>query len=189
MRQKLWLSSYLTRSLVGKALEKSCKWLLLYYLILKAGFQQTKFCVFRRCSLGPLRCSLAQRSAYSSSNNLAPPISRVLIGQHLIFSLLTPPTCCNSPPKCTPVKYKAKQKAGFPIVTYTTSAKVQILACWKVNYGLISLFCIHYDAVSTIWNNRLSSRNCQFVLTPCTLRLAETFWLVKTFVLGCLNFN
>ena len=29
--------SYLTRSLVGKALEKSCKWLLSYAVILKAG--------------------------------------------------------------------------------------------------------------------------------------------------------
>ena len=57
--------------------------------------------------------------AYSSPCNLTPPISWVLIGQPLIFSL-TSPTCCNSPRKCTPVKYKARQKAGFQIVTYTT---------------------------------------------------------------------
>ena len=58
---------------------------------------------------------------YSSSHNLTPAISRVMIGQHLIF--YSPPwlKCCNSPRKCTPVKYKARQKAGFPIVTYTTS--------------------------------------------------------------------
>ena len=30
--------------------------------------------------------------------------------------LLTLP-CCNSPQKCTSVKYKKRQKAGFPIVT------------------------------------------------------------------------
>ena len=54
---------------------------------------------------------------YSSSYNLTPPTSRVLIGQHLIFCSLTSPTCCNSPRKCTPVKYKARQKAGFRIVT------------------------------------------------------------------------
>ena len=60
---------------------------------------------------------LARSLTYSSSYNLAPPISRVLIGQHLIFCSLMSPTCCNLPRKCTPVKYKAKQKAGFPIVT------------------------------------------------------------------------
>ena len=58
---------------------------------------------------------------YSSSDNLASPISRVLIIRHLILCSLTSPTCCNSPRKCTPVKYKARQKAGFPIITYTTS--------------------------------------------------------------------
>ena len=58
---------------------------------------------------------------YSSSHNLTPAISRVMIGQHLIF--YSPPwlKCCNSPRKCTPVKYKARQKDGSPIVTQTTS--------------------------------------------------------------------
>ena len=46
---------------------------------------------------------------YSSSYNLTPPISRVLIGQHLIFCSLASPACCNSPRKCTPVKYKMRQ--------------------------------------------------------------------------------
>ena len=54
---------------------------------------------------------------YSSSYNLTPPISRVLIGRHLFFCSLMSPACCNSPWKCTPVKYKARQKAEFPIVT------------------------------------------------------------------------
>ena len=53
----------------------------------------------------------------NSSYNLAPPISWVLIGRHLIFFPLTLRTFCNSPRKCTPVKYKARQKAGSPIVT------------------------------------------------------------------------
>ena len=52
-----------------------------------------------------------------TSYNLTPPISRVLIGQHLIFCSLTSPTCCNLPRKCTPVKYKNGQKAGFPNAT------------------------------------------------------------------------
>ena len=60
-------------------------------------------------------------NTYSLSYNLRPPIARVLIGQHLIFYSLTSPTCCSSPRKCTPVKYKKRQKAGFPVVTYTTS--------------------------------------------------------------------
>ena len=46
---------------------------------------------------------------YSPSYNLTPPICWVLIGQHLFFCSLTPPTCCNSPRKCTPVKYKKRQ--------------------------------------------------------------------------------
>ena len=55
--------------------------------------------------------------AYRTSDNETPPISRVLIGRHLIFHSLTSPPCCNLPRKCTPVKYKKRQKAGFPIVT------------------------------------------------------------------------
>ena len=54
--------------------------------------------------------------AYSSSYNLTPAISQVLIGQHSISCLPTWPTCGNSPRKCTPVEYKARQKAGFPVV-------------------------------------------------------------------------
>ena len=68
-------------------------------------------------------CSKLERYAYSSSYNLAPAISRVLIGQRLIFCSPTWPTCCNSTLKCTPVKHKARQKAGFQIVTYTTSTE------------------------------------------------------------------
>ena len=51
---------------------------------------------------------------YSASDNVTPPISRVLIGRHLIFGSLKSPTCCNLTPKCTPVKYKKRQKPGFP---------------------------------------------------------------------------
>ena len=53
----LWLS-HLTGSLVEKALEKSCKWLLFCSLIFKTGFQQDDFCVFGRCA-----CSPAQKFA------------------------------------------------------------------------------------------------------------------------------
>ena len=58
---------------------------------------------------------------YSLSDNLAPLISRVLISQRLIFCSLTSLKCCNSPLKCTPVKYKTRQKARLPIFTQTTS--------------------------------------------------------------------
>ena len=58
---------------------------------------------------------------YSSSCNLTQPISRVLIGRHVIFCLPTWSKCCSSPRKCTPVKYNARQKSGFQILTYTTS--------------------------------------------------------------------
>ena len=60
---------------------------------------------------------LVHHPTYSPSYNLSPPISRVLIGQYLIFCSLKSPTCYNSPRKCTPVKYKKRQKAWFPIVT------------------------------------------------------------------------
>ena len=69
------------------------------------------------------RCSVT----YSSSYNLTPAISRVLIGEHLIFCSPPWPTCCTSPRKCTPVKYKVRQKAGFPIVIYTTSQEKMFL--------------------------------------------------------------
>ena len=45
----------------------------------------------------------------------------LVVFQHARCSNTSSPTCCNSPRKCTPVKYKARQKARFPIVTYTTS--------------------------------------------------------------------
>ena len=58
---------------------------------------------------------------YSSSCNLTQPISRILIGRHVISCLPTWPKCCSSPRKCTPVKYNARQKSRFQILTYTTS--------------------------------------------------------------------
>ena len=58
---------------------------------------------------------------YSTSDNVVPPISPVLIGRHLIFCWLSSPTCCNWPRKCKPVKHKKRQKAGFSIVTQTPS--------------------------------------------------------------------
>ena len=55
--------------------------------------------------------------AYRTSDNETPPISRVLIGRHLIFYSLTSPPCYNLPRECTPVKYQKRQKGGFPFVT------------------------------------------------------------------------
>ena len=59
--------------------------------------------------------------AYSFSCNLTPEISRVLTDQHWILCSPTSPTCCNSPQKCKTVKYQARQKAGFPTVTFDTN--------------------------------------------------------------------
>ena len=68
--------------------------------------------------LKDLRCShrkifkvcltIFQHYAYSSSCNLAPPISRVLSDRHLIFCSLTSPMCCNLPWKYTPVRRRGK---------------------------------------------------------------------------------
>ena len=54
--------------------------------------------------------------SYSLPYNLTPPISRLRIGPHIFFCLLTSPTCCSSCRKYAPVKHKARPKAGFPIV-------------------------------------------------------------------------
>ena len=59
-----------------------------------------------------LTTSTKRYQPYSPFYNLAPPIFRVLIGQYLIFCSLKSPTCCSSLRKCTPVKYKKKQKLG-----------------------------------------------------------------------------
>ena len=59
----------------------------------------------------------AGSKTYSTSDNGTPPLSRVLIGQHLIFCWLMSPSSCNLPWKYMPVKYNKRQKAGFPIVT------------------------------------------------------------------------
>ena len=53
-------------------------------------------------------------------NNLMSVISRVLIGQHLIFYSATWPTYSNSPQKCMPVKWKVGQKVAYQFVEYTT---------------------------------------------------------------------
>ena len=72
----------------------------------------------KRYSLATVNgCPKEPYLTYSTSDNEAPLISRVLIGRHLIFHSLTSPPCCSSPRKCTPVKYKTKQKARFLVVT------------------------------------------------------------------------
>ena len=52
---------------------------------------------------------------YSTSDNVTPPITRVLIARHLIFDSLTSPTCCNSPRKCTPYNIRKGKKLGFQL--------------------------------------------------------------------------
>ena len=63
-------------------------------------------------------------------------VSRVMIDKHLIFCPYMWSTCCNTPRKCTPVKYKVRQKAGFPIVTYTTSFWTLDSRRWTFDAGL-----------------------------------------------------
>ena len=89
-------------------------WWFLLFLIIKYPIINISSSAFR----GSHRRSSV---TYSSSYNLTPAISRVLIGEQLIFCSPPWPTCCNSPRKCTSVKYKARQKTGFPIVTHTSS--------------------------------------------------------------------
>ena len=55
-------------------------------------------------------------STCSLSNNLIQLTSQVLIGPQLTFCLPTSPTCCNLSRKCTLVKWKVRQKIGYPSV-------------------------------------------------------------------------
>ena len=141
----------------------------------KKGLCRINFAILTKIS--PVKSSLW----YSSSYNLIPAISRVLIGWHLIFCSPMWPTCCNSSRKCTRVKYKARQKAGFPIVTYTTP----ILTCaihiplvyllnpnqrvfiifsgsirmgyWPVHLKLVPLSQMLNNILNTIHNNKIVS--------------------------------
>ena len=62
---------------------------------------------------------------------MAPPISRVLIGRHLAFCSLTSSTCCNSPRKCTTIKYKARQKAEFNNKLQQFVCKLPAISFWN----------------------------------------------------------
>ena len=100
---------------------------------------------------------------YSTSGNVTPPICRVLIGQHLIFSSLTLPTCCNSPRKCTPVKHKTRQKARFQIVSYTTSQQ-------PCQIGNFRLKIVNFEECCVL---RLTDSNTDYTLN-C---IGKNFWI------------
>ena len=71
-------------------------------------FWKHRFLAICRCAF---KCS---GRTYSRSDNETAPISEVATGQYFTFHSLTSPPCCNSTRKCTPVKYKKRQQAGFP---------------------------------------------------------------------------
>ena len=71
---------------------------------------------------------------YSMSDNVTPPISRVVIGRHLIFCWLTLPPCCNSPRKCTAAKYKKRQK------NWVSNCHINIL----FKYARVITIVLHY---------------------------------------------
>ena len=103
-----------------------------------------------------------QTYTYSASDNLTSQISRVLIGRHLNICSLTSPTCCNLPRKCTPVKYKARKKAEFPILTEAPSInscrtrtektndhtriihKIQFRSSFKISTNILNQLCNNF---------------------------------------------
>ena len=107
---------------------------------------------------------------YSTPDNETPPISRVMIRRHLIFCWLTSPPCCKSHQKCTPFKYKKRQKAGFLIVTQTPS-KVLFANSWQKSYGTVFTIIV-------LWSQCLS---CFAKLTrwPETRALVEKLLLLR----------
>ena len=102
---------------------------------------------------------------YSPSYNLTPPISPVMIGQHLIFCSMTSPTYWNSPRKCTPVKYKKRQKTWVSnchidnlfVTTDTFSVRVtKITSRIGVLWTHSLSFC--FWALSNSWNDHIIKR-------------------------------
>ena len=87
---------------------------------------------------------------YSSSYNLTPAISQVLIGRRLIFCSPTWPPCCNSPRKCTPVKYKVRQNLFNCCCGRSMSCLQNLLRFGKVNFlfnytmRVWELFCWYF---------------------------------------------
>ena len=74
---------------------------------LSFSFQDLKFDSFAFLLLASIVAQLETVLTYSSSCNLTQPISRALIVRDFIFCPPMWPTCCNTPQKCAPVKYKA----------------------------------------------------------------------------------
>ena len=66
-----------------------------------------------------------------TSDNETPTFSRILVGWHLIFHSRTSPPYYNSTRKCTPLKYKKRQKARFPIVIQTPT---KVYFCERLRY-------------------------------------------------------
>lgn len=83
------------------------------------------------------------RCSYSSSYNLILAISRVLIGQLLIFCSPTWSMCCISPRKCTAVKCRPRQKAGVSIVTVGAAESAKYRAHIFVFWAMcIAVYCL-----------------------------------------------
>ena len=108
-------------------------------------------------------CCPTQPRSYTSSYNLALAISGVLTGWHMISCSPTWPTCCNSSRKCTSVKYKARQKAGFLIVTgfltvlplkiteIMPSKQLKLERRYEVFFKELSRSFVHKKHFSLIW--------------------------------------
>ena len=118
---------------------------------------------------------------YSASDNLAPPISRVLIGPYFRFCSLTSPTCCNSARKCTPVKYKASQKAGFPIVTGTPSLRTKWPWIWFSLQSLKFLITSLLRAMSSLtYQSNISHMACLAKwLNACVVPYTKLSWVLN----------
>ena len=69
----------------------------------------------------------------------------------LIFCSLTSPTCCNSSPRCTPVKCKSMQKAEFPIDSRTFSFPHRLAdtSAWSKLQNNIEDFQEHFEKKRT----------------------------------------
>ena len=63
----------------------------------------------------------------------------------LDFLLMTSPMCCNSPQKCTPVKYKKRKKAGFSFAT-------EISAISQLCFNQSVLFYSPHHSNASFWS-------------------------------------
>ena len=123
----------------------------MYMLAIKRwfSFNYAKFLQGRHFAVGGPKNFFWERLSkycvvtFTPSDNETPPISRVLIGRHLIFCWLTSLQYCNLPRECTPVKYKKRQKVWVSNCHMSTLSSLLLFSYARPMSRLISWYNNH----------------------------------------------